>query len=131
MLELNGGEVLPYGLCLQVRDGSTYWPEVDWFFPIITDINYTKSSSLQSTIVRQNGFGPSEGQNPFDSIPVAYVSNHDQLLLFIDGEHRGEVWVKLWHMCDDEDFKDRWSHCYKVGNDFLDFLSKLQDPPEY
>lgn len=132
LLKFNGGHVYPLSFRINTTDAiDNRWADMTGFYPLIIDQNDTISRyNLLQAIERQNSYGPSEGLNPPHSIPIASVIDTDDLLLFVDGEHKGEVWVKLWHMCDDEDFPNPWSYCYKVGNDLFDFLGKLEEGPD-
>jgi hypothetical protein len=128
LLQHNGGGVEPRGFLFDhISMGKTQsW--VEDLFPVAV----TKQGrvSLEWAINNVRNRQSSEGPIPIESIPIGAAASGD-LVLFLAGPRRGEVWLKNWDDCGREDAEDAMLGMYSIAPSFerlIDGLSPVVPP---
>jgi hypothetical protein len=68
---------------------------------------------------------------PSGAIPIGWTEDHDILYMFIDGKHKGEVWLRYDPdvQLGTERVSDSMHALYRVAKSFEAFIGSLQESP--
>lgn len=127
MIHHNGGS--PDPSYFRVETGKRRWI---WESAAdLTSIEECPDDGLVFFVNAMRERNPEDGALPRECIPINYTALHNQIIIFVEGERKGEVWIKLWDRVPNTSaaLADPECELYFVAKSFDVFLGMLQDDP--
>ena len=85
--------------------------------PTVLDMN-------EILLSRQKG----DGLLPSQCIGISSTETGENIILFVDGRRKGEVWLKAWHRLTHDNMDDPEEDLYKLASSFASFMKAIDLP---